>query len=294
MTRKNRRLGKGLEALLGTTRVPEPEAGVRQVSLDDITPNRFQPRSDFSEDRLRELADSIRVHGVVQPVIVRSQDDEYELVAGERRWRAAKIAGLDSIPAIIREFEDRELMEVALVENLQREDLNPMEQATAYHSLQQEVGLTQAEVAERIGVSRSQVANILRLMHLPEEVQAMVRRGELGLGHCKVVLGLDAEQRVPLARMVVARGLTVRASEEAAAKLRQEVQEPEDADSVEEPPDDSGEGDVEVFVRDVESRLERALGTRVSMRDREGRGRIVVEYYDYDDLQRLLDIMLRG
>ncbi len=293
MARKNRRLGKGLEALLGTTEMPEPEGGVRQLSLDDITANRFQPRRDFSEDRLSELADSIRVHGVVQPVIVRTHGDEYELVAGERRWRAARMAGLDRIPAIIGDFEDRELMEVALVENLQREDLNPLEQATAYQSLQQQVGLTQAEVAERIGVSRSQVANILRLLQLPEEVQAMVRRGELGLGHCKVILGLKDEQRVPFAKGVVAREWTVRAAEEAAAQLRHGAEEPQEEDR-EETDEEAAGDDVEVFVRDVETRLSRALGTRVSMRDREGRGRIVVEYYDYDDLQRLLDIMLRG
>ncbi len=288
MARKVPRLGKGLEALLGGVDEVSDDGGIAQIEVREIRPNSFQPRRSFPEDKLEELADSIRVHGVVQPIILRRGEDEhYELVAGERRWRAARMAGLSRIPAIVGDFDERQMMEVALVENLQREDLNPMEQATAYQSLQQQVGLTQSEVAERIGVSRSQVANVLRLLQLPDEVQDMVREGRLGLGHAKVILGLREEQRVGFAGEVVGDELTVRDAERAAVARKAEPDPPETASGPEESEDDAA-----VFARDVEERVGRALGTRVSLRDREGRGRIVIEYFDYEDLDRIVEIIV--
>lgn len=292
MARKVPRLGKGLDALLGGASDPRDGEGVVEIGLPEIKPNRFQPRRSFSEEKLQELAESIRVHGVVQPIIVRREDDYYELVAGERRWRAAKIAGLSQIPAIVGHFDERQLMEISLVENLQREDLNPMEQAGAYQSLQQQIGLTQSEVAERIGVSRSQIANVLRLLQLPDEVQDMVRDARLGLGHAKVILGIGEADRVRFARDVVSVDMTVRQAEKAAEawKARDtghkitEIRGPVPEEEQIEPG---------VFVQDVEQQIGRALGTRVSLRDRQGKGRIVIEYFDYEDLQRILDI-IRG
>ncbi len=297
MKRKTRRLGKGLDALLGDAEpIDEPEGeGVRSVEISSVRPNPFQPRRAFSEEKLGELAESIRVHGVVQPVLLRPDDGDYEIVAGERRLRAAEMAGLESIPAIITDLEDQEMMEVALVENLQREDLSPMEQASAYSTLQKEVGLTQTEVAERIGISRSQVANVLRLLHLPERVQDMIQDGLLGLGHAKIVLGLPRDERTPFAEMVVSEQLTVRQAEEAFERWRQSQPpgEEEEGEGGQEEPDDATAGDdLQLFVRDVQERLARHLGTPVRLSDRGGRGKISIEYYDYEDLDRLLDMLL--
>ncbi|MFO8060914.1 MAG: ParB/RepB/Spo0J family partition protein [Bacillota bacterium] len=291
MARKAPRLGKGLEALLGGVDETDESEGVKEIGLDEIRPNSFQPRRSFTEDKLRELADSIRVHGVVQPIIVRKTGEGYELVAGERRWRAAKMAGLNGIRAIVGDFEEHEMLEIALVENLQREDLNPMEQARAYQSLQEEVGLTQAEVAERIGVSRPQVANVLRLLRLPDEVQEMVREGKLGLGHAKVILGLEEEDRVQFALGVVEAGMTVRQAERAVESRKKGS---EGAEGKPKSQEEAGQDDSVLFVRDVEQQIGRALGTRVSLRDRGGRGRIVVEYFDYEDLERIIEVIVDG
>ena len=292
MKRKTRRLGKGLDALLGD--VDEPEAagqGVKEIDVGEIKPNRFQPRRTFSDDKLDELAESIKVHGVVQPVLLRRAESGFELVAGERRWRAAKIANMPMIPAIVREFEEHEMMEIALVENLQREDLNPIEQAAAYRALQESVGLTQAEVADRIGVSRSQVANMIRLLNLPEEVQAMVEGGTLSAGHAKVVLGMESEEQVEFAELVADQGLTVRQAEAAAQQWQESQETGATVEAVQEE-EHAGSPDDDIFLQDVQSRLARGLGTPVSLRDRGGQGRIVIEYFDYEDLDRLLDMIL--
>ncbi len=293
MTRKSRRLGRGLDALLGEPEpVDEPESeGVRAVDVTAVRPNPFQPRREFSEEKLQELAESIRVHGVVQPVLVRPDGEEFEIVAGERRLRAAEMVGLDTIPAIVSELGDQEMMEVALVENLQREDLSPIEQANAYSTLQHEVGMTQAEVAGRIGVSRSQVANIVRLLQLPGRVQDLIQEGMLGLGHAKIILGLAEEQREAFAERIVADGMTVRQAEAACEKFRG-TDPGSETDPEEEEVASEAEGDADVFIRDVQERLARQLGTPVRLSDRAGRGKISIEYYDYEDLDRLLDMIL--
>ena len=290
MARRVPRLGKGLDALIGGASDPRDGEGVVEVGLSEIRPNRFQPRRNFSEEKLGELAESIRVHGVVQPIIVRREEDFFELVAGERRWRAAEMAGLSQIPAIVGQFDERQLMEIALVENLQREDLNPMEQAVAYQSLQQQVGLTQSEVAQRIGVSRSQIANVVRLLQLPDEVQGMVRDTRLGLGHAKVILGIAEDDRVSFAREIVSEDMTVRQAEKAAEAWRARPTRHETT-VIAEPAHEEELAEPDVFLQDVEQQIGRALGTRVSLRDRRGKGRIVIEYFDYEDLQRILDII---
>jgi len=292
MSNKSRRLGKGLDALLGNqeTEASEDNQGVSEVKISRLKPNPYQPRREFSKEKMEELAKSIKVHGVVQPVVVRVDDDEYEVVAGERRWRAAQMAGLETIPAIISDLEDQQMMEVALVENLQREDLSPIEQANAYKGLRDEVGMTQADIAQRIGVSRSQVANVLRLLNLPESVQSLIQSRDIGLGHAKVILGLKEEDREDFAKFIAKESLTVRQAEEAASELDSQKSAEIEENECEEESAEQTEQDV--FVQDVQDRLRRALGTRVSLTDRAGKGKITIKYHDYEDLDRLLDIIL--
>jgi len=292
MSKKTPRLGKGLDALLGDLDEPdESSSDVSRVAVGEIRPNSFQPRREFSTERLEELAESIRVHGVVQPVIIRRMEDDYELVAGERRWRAAKLAGLDSIPAVIGDFTDRDMMEVALVENLQREDLSPIEEATAYRGLQEEFGLTQAQLAERIGKSRSQVANVLRLLQLPDEVQQLVQGGSLGIGHAKVVLAVPSARQIAFAQEIAERGMTVREAQRLSDEIKGSLEQVDEDEDPEEP-EQQKPSEEDIFLRDIEDRLEGALGARVSIRQRGERGNITIEYFDQDDLQRLIDILI--
>ncbi len=277
MSKRTPRLGKGLEALLAGTSDERP-GDVVAVGTEAISPNPFQPRRTFDEEKLRELADSIGTHGVVQPIIVRRSGDAFQLVAGERRWRAAKLAGLDEIPALVEDLGDRDVMEIALIENLQREDLSPVEEARAYEVLQKEFSLTQRELAQRVGVSRSQVANVLRLLQLPEEIQGMIQSGLLSMGHAKIVLGLEEDLREGFASEIAERGWSVREAEKAAAR----------AGTVERPRSPKAPDPTDVFLRDIERRLTSALNSRVNVRSSGKRGKIVIEYRDIDDLERLL------
>ncbi len=294
MSRKEPRLGKGLDALLGDLQETENEpSNVEEVSVKKIQPNSFQPRREFSEEKLEELAESIRIHGVVQPVIVRADDGSFELVAGERRWRAAQMVGLERIPAIIGNFTERDMMEVALVENVQREDLSPVEEATAYRSIQKEFGLTQAQLAQRIGMSRSQVANVLRLLKLPDKAQQLVQANRLGIGHAKVVLGVPEDIQAEFAQMIAEQEMTVRQAEQAADEIKDKQQSGKDLsdENVEQPrePEDSQQ---DVFLRDVEDRIEGTLGARVSIDQQGDKGQITIQYFDREDLQRIIDILL--
>jgi len=282
VSNQRKRLGKGLDALLDST----SGEGVEEIPLGRIRVNPYQPRENFAPDKLEELAESIKVHGIVQPVIVRRSGEQFELVAGERRWRAAQIAGLAAVPAIVRDFSDAELMEIALVENLQREDLTPIEQAQAYSSLQREFNMTQEELARRLGVSRSQVANVLRLLQLPEEVQEMLHSGRITVGHAKVILSLEGEKkRVSVARKVAEGGLTVRQAEEIAASGTGEM----GARRV--PGRRVRRADRNPFFAEFEERLRRELGTRASVRGRPSRGRIEIEYYSEEDLERIMEVI---
>jgi ParB family transcriptional regulator, chromosome partitioning protein len=297
-------LGRGLDALIGrqpdapdsppaggdsaapdSAAAPAPDGAPLEVELGRIEPNPRQPRRQLDETRLGELADSIREHGVLQPLVVtplpRSADGppRYRLVAGERRWQAAKIAGLVRAPVVVRDVTPRELLELALVENVQREDLNPLETATAYHQLAEEFGLTQEQIGRRVGKSRFAVANTLRLLHLPAAVQQALLEGQLSEGHARAILGLpDAEAQRQVAQQVVEGGLSVRQTEELVRRL----QHPQPAGTRPGRPVDSG-------ALELEDRFRAALGTKVSLsRTRRG-GRLTIFYYDDEQLQALYD-----
>lgn len=214
-----KRLGKGLDALLSKSQGEKREHEIKDIDIRKIKPNPYQPRDRFAEESLTELANSIENKGVLQPVTVREvQYDNFELVTGERRWRAAKKAGLDTIPAIIRDFKDDEMMEVALIENLQREDLNPIEEAYAYQKMIEEFDITQKEVAERVSKSRSAIANTLRLLNLPPSVQEIVSRETISMGHARALLPLDSKKQLDLANTIVEKDLSVRETEELVKK----------------------------------------------------------------------------
>ncbi|MGB9868001.1 MAG: ParB/RepB/Spo0J family partition protein [Bacillota bacterium] len=279
-----RGLGKGLAALIPEVE-QEPTEGVVEVEVVRIVPNRYQPRKEFDEKGLEELAESIRAHGIVQPVVVRKVGEEFELVAGERRWRAAAKAGLERIPAIVRQLSDAELVEVALIENLQREDLNPIEEAEAYRRLADEFGLSQEEVARRVGKSRPQVANTLRLLELPERVREAVRRGELTRGHAKALLAVeDRELLERLADTVVSRGLSVRETEELVRRAPKVGANQGRRRSEE----DVGES---AWRREMESRLMERLGTRVRICGDLEQGKVEVYYFNREGLEEVLRML---
>jgi len=281
MTRKA--LGRGLSALL--QEVEAKPAGAEQVDLDLIDPNPLQPRHDFPPSTLKELADSIRSSGVVQPVLLRRADARYELVAGERRWRAARMAGLTSIPALVRDLNDRDALELALTENLLREDLNAIEVARAYEVLQQKFQLTHEEIAERLGTNRSTVTNTLRLLRLPPPIQEMIVSGRLSSGHARALLSLDsAAEQTRLAGQIVKEGLSVRQVE---SKVALQTSKPA-----------GHKGPAEVKQLDPNTRaaileLERVLGTRVKIVGGEDRGKIEISYYSSNDLDRIYEAIVR-
>lgn len=276
-------LGRGLKAL-----IPEAEGEqgeVRPIPIELIDRNEEQPRKHFDEEQLEELRESIATHGVLEPIIVRPVEGRYQVVVGERRWRAARLAGLKTVPAVVRQLTDKETMEIALVENLQREDLNPLEEADAYRRLMAEFGLTQEEVAARVGKKRSTVANRLRLLDLEEEIRLEVEAGRLSAGHAKVLLGVpDRAMRLELARRVVEEGLSVRALEEAVVESERRT-----VARVETPRRSSRR--VDPLVQDLEERLQQALGTKVRVVHRGDRGRIEIDYYSEDEMERLIEVL---
>ena len=282
---KKNNLGRGLEvlfqgnALLDDAAPPLMENAVLELPLGNIDPNREQPRKRFDEEALRQLAESIRQSGVIQPIIVYPDGSRYTIVAGERRWRAARIAGLEVIPAIVRDYDRVKQLEVALVENIQREDLNPLEEAAAVTRLMDECGLTQEGVSQRIGRSRPAVANLLRLLSLPEPVQELVRGGSLTAGHARALAGIDdtAYQRA-LAESAVRQGWSVRQMEAA-------VQRP-----VRRPP---ARHETPVELSDLEESLRRVLGMRASVVGSQSKGRIVLTYGSMEELENLLAMLQR-
>lgn len=276
-------LGRGLKALI--PEAEDQEGQVRQIPIDQIDRNEEQPRKYFDEEHLDELRESIATHGVLEPIIVRPVQGRYEVVVGERRWRAAQLAGLKSLPAVVRTLSDKETMEIALVENLQREDLNPLEEAEAYRRLMLDFGLTQEEVAARVGKKRSTVANRLRLLELEEEIRLEIEAGRLSAGHAKVLLGVaDKAKRIELARKVISEGLSVRALEEAAkAGEEDERTRPRAAQR--------RAARVDPLLQDVEDRLQQALGTKVRVVQRGNRGRIEISFYSPDDMERLIEVL---
>ena len=285
MADKRPALGRGLSAL-----IPDAPSGVgtpTEIDLDLLTPNAFQPRVQFDETRLDELAQSIRAHGVVQPILVRPRGRTYEIVAGERRWRAAQRAGLLRVPVVVRDVPDEKLLEVALIENVQRENLNPIDEAHAYRRLSDEFHLTQDDIAAAVGKDRSSVANYLRLLKLPEEVRSEVAREALSMGHARAILGLsDAEQQIKVAREVVDRGLSVRETEAAVRKLT--------SPRPERPAKEEAAPQADVHTRHAEDKLRFSLGTRVRIVRKGAGGRIEIEFGSEDELNRLYEALTKG
>ena len=287
MAAKKRGLGeRGLGALLANSRVnleqtPASQDGeLRDIALDVIQRGRYQPRRDMDPAALQELADSIRQQGVMQPVVVRPLTAErFELIAGERRWRAAQMAGLEAIPAIIRDVSDEAAIAMALIENIQRENLNPIEEAFALQRLQDEFGLTQAQVAEAVGKSRTTITNLLRLIGLTEDVRLMLEHGDLEMGHGRAMLTLAPEQQMQVARQVVARSLSVRQTE---SLVRQLQQEKLDSGKVAKPR-------VDPNIRALQDDLAERLGARVAINHgQRGKGKLVIEYSSLDELDGIL------
>ena len=281
MTKPRRGLGMGLDALFDASSIEVEGGRLRMVPLSAIEPNKDQPRREFDEEKLQQLADSISRYGVLQPLLVRDMGNgRYQLLAGERRWRAARLAGLTELPVQLKELEDQGVLEVALIENLQREDLNPMEQAGGYRRLMEEFSLTQEEVAARVGRSRPAVANTLRLLSLPKTIQDMVQEGALSEGHGRALVGLDESVSLPLALQACEQGLSVRQLERlasAAAKAGREGESP------------APEPAKDLYARQLGEALSGRLGRRVQLRPGAKKGRIEIEYYDNQDLCALLE-----
>lgn len=280
---RQRGLGRGLGALLGDTAVTAQE-GSATLSISLIQPNAAQPRKDFDPDSLSDLADSIREHGIIQPLTVRRlPDGYYQIIAGERRWRAARMAELDEIPVIIVEADDRRSMELALVENLQREDLGALEEAEGYRTLIEDYGLTQEEAAARVGKSRPTVANSLRLLGLTPAVLSLISEGKLTAGHARAVLQLPADSlREQAARQIVKKEMSVRQAEAYVKNLREEKDTAPDNDA----------GVVVNYIAEAEKSLAARLGRKVRIVTGRKKGRLELEYYGDDDLQTLLDSLL--
>lgn len=285
--KKNTGLGKGLEALFGDLQQAgsgpgneENQAMVEQVSVDMIKPNQSQPRKIFDEESLKELENSIAEHGILQPIIVRPADKGYEIVAGERRYRAARAAGLKEVPCIVRDLTDQENMLFAIIENMQREDLNPLEEAEGIERMISSFKLTQAQVSASIGKSRPYIANTLRLLKLPPSVKEMVMDGRISRGHGMTLLGVDKEeQQSLLAERVVSEGLSVRALEDiVSGKLGKKRGVPR---KIKKNPD----------IIQIEEELKEVLGTRVSLRQSGKKGRIEIEYFSRDELERLIELL---
>jgi ParB family chromosome partitioning protein len=281
-------LGKGLEALIpnfesGISEDAPANESVTYLPVNQIEPNKDQPRTHFDEDKLQELADSIQEHGVIQPVVVQKHGDFYELIVGERRWRAAKKIKLEKIPAVIRETTNKESLQLAIIENIHRHDLNPIEEARAYDRLTSEYGLTQESVAKKVGKDRASVTNYLRLLKLSQPVQKDIIAGRLSMGHARALLGLSSEKEIlSLRKKIVDNDLSVRDVE---AQVKLLNKKPNSAHNKKEAKKD-------IFIKDLEKQIENSLGTKVEIIQGKKGGKLVVTYYNNKDLGRVCDLML--
>ncbi len=283
-------LGKGLDALFGTAGADdivsppvktETGDGIISLKLVDIEPNRSQPRKDFDEESLNELADSIKENGVISPIIVkRAENGFYTIVAGERRWRASKKAGLKEIPAIVRELSEIETRKIALIENLQRQDLNAVEEALGYRELMDEHSLTQEEVATMMGKSRSSVANSLRLLSLAPDVLSLVREGRLSFGHAKVIMGCDIKKQGEIAKQIIDGDLSVRQTEE--LLKQKQTKKPSGAKK---------DLNMTLALKEIEKGISSILGANVKIKDKGNKGTVSVEYYSSEELERIINIL---
>lgn len=279
-----RGLGRGLNALLSDealTTANENETVIKVVDINDVEPNFGQPRKQFDEEELHELSKSILEHGILQPLIVSEKAGKYQIVAGERRYRAARIAGLNELPIIIKNFSEQQTLEVALVENIQREDLNPMELATAYSLLMERFDLNQDEVADKVGKSRPAVANILRLLKLSSYVQEKLREGLISYGHARALLGLkDNNMQKELTNLIIEKQLSVREVEKYVQQLLEQKEEKKKKKAVYNP-----------FYREIQENLQKLFGTKVSISKGAKKGKIEIEYYSDDELARIIQII---
>ncbi|WP_178020876.1 ParB/RepB/Spo0J family partition protein [uncultured Paenibacillus sp.] len=277
----NKRLGKGLDALIPALSIQDDDK-VIEIPLNQLRANPYQPRKTFDEEAIRELAESIRQHGVIQPIIVRSVLKGYEIIAGERRFRASQFCGNATIPAVVRSFSDQQVMEIALIENLQRENLNAMEVAVAYQGLMDQFQLTQEELSMKVGKSRSHIANFLRLLSLPEEVKEYVSRGTLSMGHARALVGLkDPATIKQLAKQCIDHEWSVRDLEDAVQQLDRKKQEKTKAAGKKRDP----------YIEEVEESLRERYKTTVKIKANKDKGKIEINYYSQQDLQRLLDML---
>ncbi len=273
-------LGKGLGALI-SNEATEDESGIIELRINEIEPNAGQPRKYFDDEKLVQLSESIKQHGIIQPIIVKKDNNIYIIIAGERRWRAAKLAGLSKVPVLIKEFTNKQVMEVALIENLQREDLNPIEEADAFLHLMNEYDMTQEQIAETIGRSRPAIANSLRLLGLSEDVKKYIVSGDLTSGHARTLVILqDTEIQLKAAEYIIANKLSVRETENYIKKLFQNKSEKK---KVVENPD----------FKFVEDRLKNILGTKVKLQANNNKGKITIEYFSNDELERLLEFFYK-
>jgi ParB family chromosome partitioning protein len=277
MADKRPALGRGLSALIPDAPVPASEERSLDVDIDLLRPNKFQPRTHMDEGRIDELSRSIRSNGVIQPIVVRRAGHGYEIIAGERRWRASQRAGLLKVPVVVRDIPDDRLLAAALIENIQREDLNPIEEAHAYRRLGDEFGLTQEQIAESVGKDRSSVANYVRLLRLPEEIRDHVGGSAISMGHARALLGLpDAETQLRVGREIVQKGLSVRETEALVKRAAT-------------PAAGKAQAEKDVHTRAAEERLRFALGTRVRIIRKAKAGRIEIDFGDENELQRIYE-----
>lgn len=280
---KNTGLGRGIDALFADINNVNDIEQVEELDLDKVRPNPYQPRKTFDADSLKELAESIRENGVFQPIIVRASINGYEIIAGERRYRASKLAKKETIPAIVREMEESTMMEIAVIENLQREDLTPLEEAQAYEMLQKNLGLTQDQVSKRVGKSRPYIANYLRLLSLPMKTKKSLQAGDLSMGQARTLLGLRKKEDIDtLASRTIKEGLTVRQLETLVAKINEAGNETVTKPIIKKSP----------FVRESEAKLADKFGTKVNITETtKGKGKLSIDFVSTDDLNRILDIL---
>lgn len=283
--KKSGGLGRGLSALIPQEDVDgvfseNEEHDIKHIDINLIRANTNQPRKQFDKEKINELASSIKEHGIIQPLLVVKKDDDYIIVAGERRYRAAIVAGLKEIPVIVKEYSEKEISEVALIENLQREDLNEIEKATAYNELKESFNMTQEDIAKRLGTSRASIANTLRLLSLSEIVKDALRENKISAGHARAILSVEEEYREEFLELIISKNLSVRESEKLAKEFKGKEEKPLKKEKKENP-----------YIKDLENRLSFTFGTKVKLKDNgNNKGSIVIDYYSNDDLSRLLEL----
>ena len=284
-----RGLGKGLQALIPSAPLGEDELrDIHWIEIENIQPNKHQPRRNIDAEKLGELSESIKEHGVVQPIVVRKvKENTYELVAGERRWRASKLAGLDKVPAIIKEYDNQQISEIALIENIQREDLNPVEEAWAYKMLIENFQLTQETLSKKVGKSRPHIANALRLLSLPKEIIIMLSAGKISPGHARALMAIDSEEeQKELARRIAGEKLSVREAEQLVSGILQ-------AGGKQKKRTAKKEMQAEPMLLVIEENLQEALGTKVLIKHKGAKGKIEIDYYSEEDLERIVEIIVK-